>query len=64
MRNNKDCTRFFMESEQILLSNDEDGEQIQPEDVKKEFVKVGKKNSKKNFNKDVSPKTIDKNLWD
>ena len=64
MRNNKDCTRFFMESEQILLSNDEDGEQIQPEDVKKEFVKVGKKNSKKNLNKDVSPKTIDKNLGD
>ena len=57
MRNNKDCTRFGGESEQILLSNDEDGEQIQPETmVKKEFKKVGKKDSKKNLNKDVSPK--------
>ena len=54
MRNNKDCSRFFKGSEQIILSNDEDGEQIQIEDVKKEF--------QKNFNKDVSLKTIDKNL--
>ena len=62
MRNNKDCSRFFKGSEQIILSNDEDGEQIQIADVKKEFQKVRKKNSKKNFNKDVSLKTIDKNL--